>query len=65
VNIPIEIDATYNDSNFTNASSVIFKVNGVNKTLPFNVSNGDELYIKVNKIDGNLPSDVEITGTIL
>jgi hypothetical protein len=29
------------------------------------VSNGDDLYIKINKIDGNLPSDVEVTGTIL
>jgi len=65
VTIPIEIDATYNDSNFTNASSVILKVNGVDKTLPFTVSNGDELYIKVNKVDGNLSSDVKITGTIL
>ena len=65
VKIPIEIDATYTDSNFTNATSLIFKVNGVTKTLPFTVNNGDELYIKVNKTDGNLPSDVEITGTIL
>ena len=65
VTIPIEIDTTYTNSNFTNASSVIFKVNGVDKTLPFTVSNGDELYIKVNKLDGNLSSDVEISGTIL
>ena len=65
VNIPIEIDATYNDFNFTNGSSVIFKVNGDTKTIPFTVSNGDDLYIKINKIDGNLPSDVEVTGTIL
>lgn len=65
VNIPIEIDATYDIFNFTNTNSVIFKVNGVIKTLPFTVNNGDELYIKVNKTDVNLPSSVEINGTIL
>jgi hypothetical protein len=65
VTIPIEIDATYSDSNFTNADSLIFKINGVTKTLPFSVSNGDELYIKVNKTDVSLSSDVEIIGTIL
>lgn len=62
--IPIEIDATYNNLNFTNGSSVIFKVNGVTKTIPFTVNNGDELYIKINKLDANLASDVEINGII-
>jgi hypothetical protein len=65
VSIPIDIDATYNNINFTNTDSVIFKVNGVNKSLPFSVKNGDNLYIKVNKTDVNLPSEIEITGIIL
>jgi hypothetical protein len=65
VTIPIEIGATYSDSNFTNTDSLIFKINGVTKTLPFSVNNGDELYIKVNKTDVSLSSDVEIIGTIL
>ena len=64
VTIPIEIDATYSGINLTNTDSVIFKVNGVTKTLPFSVTNGDQLYIKVNKSDYNLSSDVELTGII-
>ncbi len=65
VTIPIEIDATYNNLNVTNADSVIFKKNGVTVTLPFTVNNGDQLYIKVNKTDANEQSEVELSGTIL
>jgi hypothetical protein len=64
VTLPIDIDATYNNINFTNTNSVIFKVNGVIKSLPFTVNNGDNLYIKINKTDVNSSSEVQINGII-
>jgi hypothetical protein len=64
VTLPIDIGATYNNINFTNTNSVIFKVNGVIKSLPFTVNNGDSLYIKINKTDANLSSEVQINGII-
>jgi hypothetical protein len=65
VTIPIEIDATYNNLNVTNSDSVIFKKNGVTVTLPFTANNGDQLYIKINKTDGNEQSEVELSGIII
>ena len=62
--IPIEIDATYNSVTATNSDSEIIKVNGLVVTTPFSVVNGDSLYIKVNKSDANISSEVEISGTI-
>ena len=64
VSIPIEIDATYNSVTATNSDSEIIKVNGLVVTTPFSVVNGDSLYIKVNKSDANISSEVEISGTI-
>ena len=65
VNIPIDIDATYTHVNATNSNSVLLKVNGNVVSTPFTVSNGDQLYIKVNKIDVNRPSEVELSGNII
>ena len=64
VTIPIEIGATYNSVNVTNSDSEIIKVNGLVVTTPFSVVNGDSLYIKVNKSDANISSEIEISGTI-
>ena len=64
VTIPIEIGATYNTVNATNADSVDIKVNGLTVATPFTVVNGDSLYIKVNKSDTNISSDIEISGVI-
>ena len=64
VTIPIEIGATYNSITTTNSDSEVIKVNGLVVTIPFSVVNGDSLYIKVNKSDVNISSEVEISGTI-
>jgi hypothetical protein len=64
VTIPIEIGATYNSVNVTNSDSEIIKVNGSVVTTPFSVVNGDSLYIKVNKSDANISSEIELSGTI-
>jgi hypothetical protein len=64
VTIPIEIGATYNSITTTNSDSEVIKVNGLVVTIPFSVVNGDSLYIKVNKSDANISSEVEISGTI-
>ena len=64
VTIPIEIGATYNSITTTNSDSEVIKVNGLAVTIPFSVVNGDSLYIKVNKSDANISSEVEISGTI-
>ena len=64
VTIPIEIGATYNSITATNSDSEVIKVNGLAVTIPFSVVNGDSLYIKVNKSDVNISSEVEISGTI-
>jgi hypothetical protein len=64
VTIPIEVGATYNTVNVTNADSVVIKVNGLTVTTPFTVVNGDSLYVKVNKSDANISSDIEISGVI-
>jgi hypothetical protein len=39
-------------------------VNGSVVTPPFSVVNGDSLYIKVNKSDANISSEIELSGTI-
>ena len=65
VTIPINIGATFTNLNATNYSSLIFKVNGVTKTIPFTVNNGDQLYIKVNKNNTQAVSDVELNGITL
>ncbi len=64
VTIPIEVGATYNTVNVTNADSVVIKVNGLTVTTPFTVVNGDSLYVKVNKSDANISSDIQISGVI-
>jgi hypothetical protein len=64
VTIPIEVDATYNSITATNSSSEIIMVNGSVVTPPFSVVNGDSLYIKVNKSDANISSEIELSGTI-
>ena len=64
VTIPIEIDATYDTITATNSNSVEIKLNGVTVTAPFDVVNGDSLYVKVNKTDANTSSDVELSGII-
>lgn len=64
VTIPIEVGATYNTVNATNADSVVIKVNGLTVTTPFTVVNGDSLYVKVNKSDANISSDIQISGVI-
>ena len=64
VTIPIEVGATYNTVNVTNADSVVIKVNGLTVTTPFTVVNGDSLYVKVNKSDTNISSDIQISGVI-
>lgn len=64
VTIPIEIGTTYNSITTTNSDSEVIKVDGLVVTIPFSVVNGDSLYIKVNKSDANISSEVEISGTI-
>ena len=64
VTIPIEIGATYNSITTTNSDSEVIKVNGLVVTIPFSVVNGDSLYIKVNKSDANISSEIELSGTI-
>jgi hypothetical protein len=64
ITIPIEIDATYNSVISTNSDSEIIKVNGSTVTTPFSVVNGDSLYVKVNKSDVSISSEVKISGTI-
>ncbi len=50
---------------FSNYSSLIFKVNGNTVTVPFTVNIGDQLYIKVNKNNNQLTSEVELNGITL
>ncbi len=64
VNIPIEINANYNNINTVNISSSSFEVNGSPVTIPFKVVNGDTLYVSINKTDVLKNAVVEINGLI-
>ena len=63
--IPVENDVNYRLEHLENASTVSYKVNGVDKTIPFSVNYGDEIFISVNKIDKQKESNIILNGLLL
>ena len=63
--IPVENDVNYRLEHLENADSVSYKVNGVDKTIPFSVNYGDEIFISVNKIDYQKESNIILNGLLL
>jgi hypothetical protein len=55
----------YTSETLINATSVTYKLNGVDVTeFPFNVSNGDTLTLTINKDDINKNSEVILNGIL-
>jgi hypothetical protein len=63
--IPVENNTNYRLEHLENADSVSYKVNGVDKTIPFSVNYGDEIFISVNKIDSQKESNIILNGLLL
>ena len=63
--IPVDYDINYRLEHLENANSVSYKVNGVDKTIPFSVNYGDEIFISVNKIDKQKESNIILNGLLL
>lgn len=63
--IPVENNTNYRLEHLENADSVSYKVNGVDKTIPFSVNYGDEIFISVNKIDKQKESNIILNGLLL
>ncbi len=63
--IPVDYDINYGLEHLENVDSVSYKVNGVDKTIPFSVNYGDEIFISVNKIDKQKESNIILNGLLL
>tara|TARA_R110001599_G_scaffold26066_1_gene92229 strand:- start:476 stop:727 length:252 start_codon:yes stop_codon:yes gene_type:complete len=63
--IPVENNIKYRLEELENTTSVTYKVNEVDVSIPFNVKYGDEIFISINKIDEQKESNVILNGLLL
>ncbi len=63
--IPVENNIKYRLEHLENTTSVTYKVNEVDVSIPFDVKYGDEIFISINKIDEQKESNVILNGLLL
>jgi len=63
--IPVEYNIKYRLEQLENTTSVTYKVNGSDVSIPFDVKYGDEIFISINKIDEQKESNVILNGLLL
>ncbi len=63
--IPVENNVKYRLEHLENTTSVTYKVNGSDVSIPFDVKYGDEIFISINKIDEQKESNVILNGLLL
>jgi hypothetical protein len=63
--IPVENNIKYRLEQLENTTSVTYKVNGSDVSIPFDVKYGDEIFISINKIDEQKESNVILNGLLL
>ena len=63
--IPVDYKINYRLQELENTNSAIYKVNGAEVTIPFDVKRGDEIFISVNKIDEQKESNIILNGLLL
>ena len=65
VKIPVENNVKYRLEHLENTTSVTYKVNGSDVSIPFDVKYGDEIFISINKIDEQKESNIILNGLLL